>query len=109
MSSTSTHDKATRWSRERVATTVARELKLTEFLADWQDATEALRESYAGMYALGMCRSGIARRLGVPIDRVPRLVGRADTETGGHDRPAAPERCVSTARPEFVVDDDHTF
>lgn len=101
----------TRWAREHAAAQVARELVLVELLADWQEASQALRRAYAGMYALGLCRTEIAERLSLPLDRVPALLGDPDPLQSAspdpsdlpHEELQPPEHC------EPLLEDDHTF
>lgn len=100
---------ATQWSRERAATVAARESMLVDLLADWQEAQHALRRCYAGMYALGMRREEIARRLDLPMDRVPVLEDRPGPEDEGDGSAPGTGTAAGPASPESLLESDHTF
>ncbi len=87
------------WAQEHVEALAARELRMVDLLADWQEAHRALLGVYAEMYAAGMLRSEIAERLGLPIEHVPRRA-----------RTPSPRRVHSSpGKFEPLIDDDHTF
>lgn len=84
---TMTRQEATRLARERSAERLEREYKIVKLAADWMLANDELNAIYLRLYALGLNRSSVADRLGIPTAVVPRLEDLSEHESLDQEEP----------------------
>ncbi len=92
-------------ARDQLGTRLRREEAFVDLAAEWLLGMEAVRRAVERMYALDFSRAEIARRLDVPLRRVPKVEelggDGTDARTGEVAEPAGG---VSGGVPEQAAD-----